>query len=182
MNILQGDIEGDIEGVIDKYREVSEKNKQLIIKKNVLDQLLKGTQSEAVRMVLDKVASGQLTGVTKGQRQFVTILQENNYDINKIIDVYVKTLNNEVDKRSAQERERADRERADREGWANFSEKLGEGKPARHPSTRFRPVTAEDLHTTSRTDLTARDYSEKAAAAAEAQTPPEAAAEAQTPR
>lgn len=114
MNISEGDI--------DKYREVSEKNKQLIIKKNVLNQLLKGTQSEAIRMVLDKVASGKLKDVTEDQKQFVEMLQENNYDINKIIDVYVKKLNNEVNGRS----KNADRA-ATQEQFSNFSKGL-EGK------------------------------------------------------
>ena len=82
--------------VIEAYQALHEKNKQLIIKKNVLNQLLlKGPQSEAIRMVLDKVASGGLK-VEEEQKKFVTMLKNNNYDINKIIDDYVKKLNRKI--------------------------------------------------------------------------------------
>ena len=89
--------------VIEAYQALHEKNKQLIIKKNVLNQLLlKGPQSEAIRMVLDKVASGGLK-VEEEQKKFVTMLKNNNYDINKIIDDYVKKLNTKmVDQKAKQ--------------------------------------------------------------------------------
>lgn len=82
--------------VIEAYQDLHEKNKLLIIKKNVLNQLLlKGPQSEAIRMVLNKVASGELK-VGEEQKKFVTMLKNNNYDINKIIDDYVKKLNRKI--------------------------------------------------------------------------------------
>ena len=174
MNISEGDI--------DKYREVSEKNKQLIIKKNVLNQLLKGTQSEAIRMVLDKVASGKLKDVTEDQIQFVEMLQENNYDINKIIDVYVKKLNDEVDGRS----KNADRAAKKQEQFSNFSKGLKGKTVAPEGSTKYRAV--DDTSLPDKRDdkfpreLTASDYTsqqesqdKRADAAAKPDTPSTAA-------
>ena len=86
-----------------KYEELHEKNKQLIIKKNVLNNLLlHGRQSEAIRMVLNKVASGGLI-VEGEQKDFVTMLKNNNYDINKIIDDYVKKLNTKIVEQKAEQ-------------------------------------------------------------------------------
>ena len=163
---------------MENYKNVYDSNRKLIIKKNTLNLLLKGPQSESIRMVLDKVvADGAKEDIQKrtfkigeDQLQFLRMLRKHNYDINKIIDEHVQRMNTMMVEET--NKSRAKRE-AESEEFREFSRNIPSTLPTSSPSG-YRPVDDSDLKHPS-SGRTASDFAlEKAEAQAkkESEEPP----------
>ena len=131
---------------MEKYKNLYDLNRQLIIKKNTLNLLLKGPgpQSESIRMVLNKIANEKIQ-VSDEQKAFIKMLQDHNYDINKIIDKHVQRMNEMMVKEkndSSTERE------AEVEGLREFSTQ-NLGTPVKSPSSARGSVDDFELPPTS---------------------------------